>query len=49
MRFNDHVVWYSSLALEAIDVLREELEEQALLVQQIYKRVCYRRAVRAWI
>jgi hypothetical protein len=27
MRFDDHVVWYASLTLEAINVLREELEE----------------------
>jgi hypothetical protein len=35
----DFVAWDSGLTLETINVLREELQQKALLVQQIYERV----------
>lgn len=45
MRLDDLVVWHARLALQAVDVLREQLEQQALLVQQRYERVCDGRPV----
>ena len=32
MRFDDLVAWYAGLALQAVDILSEELEQQAFLV-----------------
>lgn len=34
VRFNDDIIWYTGLAFQTVDVLREEPEELALLVQE---------------
>jgi hypothetical protein len=45
MRFDNHVIRYAGFALQAVDVLREELQQQTLLVQKRDERVCNCRSV----
>lgn len=40
MCLHNQIPWHSSLALQAIDILSEQLQQQSLLVKQVYKRVC---------
>jgi hypothetical protein len=44
VRFNDHLTWNTSLAFQAIDILGEEFQQQASVVQQLDERVRYRRS-----
>lgn len=49
MCLNDPIAWDACLALQAVDVLGEELEQEPLLVQQVYERVCDCRAIFAGV
>lgn len=49
MRLHDLVSRHSSLALQTINVLSEELQQQPLVVQQLYEGMRYRRPVFARI
>lgn len=49
MCLDDQIAGYAGLALQAVNVLRKELQQQPLLVQQIYERVCDGRSVFAWV
>jgi len=40
MGLDDLVAWNARLALQAVDVLREQLQQQALFVQERDKAVC---------
>lgn len=45
MRLDDHLAWHSCFPLQAVDILGEQLEEQALVIQQLGKGMGDRRAV----
>lgn len=40
MRLYDLVIRHSRLALQAVNVLREQFQQEPLLTQQIYEGVC---------
>jgi hypothetical protein len=42
MSLHNHVSRHSRLALQAINILREQLQQQSLFVQQLDERVRYR-------
>src|SRR4051794_138583 len=45
MSLDDHVAWHTSLTLEAVDVLSEMLQQHALVVEQLDKRMRDGRAI----
>lgn len=48
MGLDHHVLWKPRLELQTIDVLREELQQQALVMKQFDERVRNRRPVLSW-
>jgi hypothetical protein len=41
MCLNDLLPWCSSLSFQAIDILREQFQQQPFVVQQLDEGVCY--------